>query len=253
MPRVVNGCKEESGGANRFEGGANRAYAPRVRFLSWPRLVALSASAVAVVLGAGLGGGALTGGTSGCTNTTLGNADLISGIQLNTALLLGGLNCGTNTDDVYKYVAVVINNRSDVGGAGIFDCFADAVFANLPGTDAGTLSFAVWVYAYNQADFNVANQNNSLVNAVAVLNGVTQVDGSVIPVPTDSVPKGGASRGYPGALSTICLQHATWTSTCASTSQPGVEVSASCTELALGAAAPDTCILPVPLPDAGHD
>jgi hypothetical protein len=226
-----------------------------VRFLSWPRLVLLSASAVAVVLGAGLGGGALTGGTAGCTNTTLGNADLISGIQINTGLLLGENNftCGEDAGDVFKYVAVVINNRSDVGGAGIFDCFADAVFANLPGTDAGTLSFAVWVYAYNEADFNVANENDKLVKAVALLNGVTQPDGSVIPVPTDSVPKGGSARGYPGALSTICLEHATWTSTCKAVSQPGVEVAASCTPLALQSGTPDICNLPVPLPDAAHD
>ena len=53
-------------------------------------------------------------------------------------------------------------------------------FANLPGTDAGTFNFVVWVYAYNRADYDAANQNNTLVNAVSLLNGVTQVDGSVI-------------------------------------------------------------------------
>jgi hypothetical protein len=226
-----------------------------VRFPSWPRLIALSASAVAVVLGAAVGGGALTGGASGCTDTTLGNADLISGIEIKSGLLLGDYNftCGTETDDVFKYVAVVINNRSDIGGAGIFDCFADAVFANLPGTDAGTLSFAVWVYAYNEAEFNVANENNRLAQAVDILNGVTRPDGSVIVVPTSAVPKGGSARGYAGALSTICLQHATWTSTCQAVSQPGVEVAALCTPLSPQSGTPDTCNLPVPLPDAGHD
>jgi hypothetical protein len=224
-----------------------------VRFRSWPRLVAVSFGAIAAVDAAVLGWGALVAGGTSCTSTTAVNADLISGIQINTGILLGQLQCGADASaDVYKYVAVVINNKGDIGGAGIFDCFADGVFANLPGTDAGTFNFVVWVYAYNEADYNKANESNALVNAVNELNGVTQIDGSVISVPANSVPDGGtAKHGYPAALSRICLAKATWTSTCSSMSQPGVEVSAYCGALQLEKpSSPSSCNLPLLLPDA---
>jgi len=211
--------------------------------------------AVALVAALTLGVGAVIGGgvaSTACTTTTTGNLALVSGIFINTELLIGDLGCGKADTDVYKYVAVVINEARDVGGAGVFDCFAEGVFANMPGTDAGSLNFGVWVYAYNQKQWNEANANGALTDAVALLNGVTGPDGSVTPVPVTSVPDGGtAKHGYPAALSTICLRPATWVTTCSITSQPGVQTLANCGPLSLETAAPSSCALPVRLPDAG--
>jgi hypothetical protein len=226
-----------------------------VRFRSWPRFVALSLVAFAAI-----DAGALIAGGSSCTSTTTVNAALINGIQINSDELFGGVGnnsnppCGKEADDVYKYVAVVIDDKKDIAGAGIFDCFASAVFANLPGTDAGSLNFAVWVYAYNLTDFDNANAKGVLTNAVALLNGVIQPDGSIIPVPTDLVPDGGTTKaGYPAALSRLCLQHATWVTTCTAASQPGLDVSASCKTMVAESGSQSSCNLPVSLPDASHD
>ena len=195
-------------------------------------------------------------GSSACTTTTTVNTSLVSGIFLNTSLLLNGLGCSaTSTQDVYKYVAVVINDTRDIGGAGLFDCFADGAFADLPGSDAGPLNFAVWVFAYNKADYDVANADGAIAAAVGQLNGVYQPDGSVIPVPITVVPDGGtATRGFPAALSTLCLRHATWVSTCSAVTQVGVQTLADCRPLALEDGTPSACTLPVLLPDAtaGH-
>jgi hypothetical protein len=37
--------------------------------------------------------------------------------------------------------------------SGIFDCFADGIFANLPASDGGNYSFFISIYAYNQCSF----------------------------------------------------------------------------------------------------
>lgn len=222
----------------------------RVRF-PHPIRVALAASALTLGLG-GVTGGVLT--SSACTTTTTINAALISGIIINTDLLIGSLNCGTAYPDIYKYVAVVVDDTRTVGGAGIFDCYANGAFANLPGTDGGALNFAVWIYAYNKADYDAANADNALVNAVTQVNGVNQPDGSVALVPISVVPDGGSSkRGVPGALSTICLTKATWVATCSATAQDTVQALANCGPLSLQDAAASSCNLPLLLPEAGVD
>jgi hypothetical protein len=195
---------------------------------------------------------------SGCTNTTTTNIDLVSGIQINTELLLddGNIPCSnTSSQAVYKYLAIAINDLGDIAGAGVFDCFANGVIGNLPGTDGGALNFAVWIYAYNPQDYAVANEGNALVNAAQTLNGVTQVDGSVIPVPATSVPDGGTFSGrFTSKLSTLCLTQATWTATCSAQAQATILTQADCGPLSLEPRGkPDTCTLPILLPDGGKD
>jgi hypothetical protein len=191
-------------------------------------------------------------GASACSTTTTTNAALVSGIFIDHLGLLGDYGCGTTNDDVYKYVAVVINDNRDIGGAGAFDCFADGVFANMPGADAGQLDFAVWVYAYNEAAWSAANADNSLANAVKVLNAVNLPDGGVVPVPVTSVPDGGTTQGtFASALSTLCLHPATWVTTCSATTQPGVQMLANCNPLSLETTTPHACSLPVSIADGG--
>jgi hypothetical protein len=169
---------------------------------------------------------------------------------------VGDLTCNDESSQaVYKYLAIAINDVGDIAGAGVFDCFANGVIGNLPGTDGGALNFAVWIYAYNPQDFAVANQGNALVNAAQFLNGVTQPDGSVIPVPATSVPEGGTFSGrFTSKLSTLCLSQATWTATCSAQAQATILTQADCGPLSLeprGKA--DTCTLPILLPDGGKD
>jgi len=228
-----------------------------VRFRSRPRVLAVAVAASV------LSGGTLAwlAGSSACTTTITYNAALVSGIFINTATLLNDdtIGCGASDSggELYKYVAVVINDNHDIGGAGIFDCYADGVFGNLPGTDAGSLDFAVWIYGYNARDFAAANsangQNDVLVNAVNTLNGVYQPDGSVIPVSASAVPANGKVKGaFPDALKTVCTSKATWVSTCSAASQAGVQVLANCTPLSIENATPTSCTLPVKIPDGGH-
>lgn len=197
------------------------------------------------VVVAGLGAGA-------CTESTPVNASLVSGMFINTSLLIGGYTCGVADGDVYKYVAVVINDKRQIAAAGVFDCFADGVFANLPGVEAGTISFGVWVYAYDKAHYDQANAKNELVNAAQLLNGVTQLDGAVTPVNVNIVPDGGPVQGgYPAALSIICRSPANYSATCAASSQAGVQFLAYCNTLAPAAQGASSCALDVRLPDAG--
>ncbi len=201
------------------------------------------------------------GGLFGCPATTTVNASLISGIFIVPGELdpSGDLGCGTEPTQLYKYVAVVINDARDIAGAGIFDCFAEGVFGNLPGTDAGSLNYGVWIYAYNYDAFTAANSDpknpNALTNAVAFLNGVYQADGSVVTVPYNLVPDGGTTkRGYPAALDTVCLSSATWVTTCSATAQASVQTLANCTPLTLETSVPSSCSLPVRIPvDGGLD
>ncbi len=197
-------------------------------------------------------------GPAACTSTTAVNASLVSGIFIPSSLLLdnGNLGCSdTDPLDVYKYVAIVINDRGDIGGAGVFDCFSEIVFANLPGTDGGALDFAVWVYAYNPPDFAAANAGGKLTTAVIDLNAVNRPDGSVYPIPSASIPEAGAfdASFFTSALATICRTRATWVTACSATSQASVQSLANCHPLALENAVPKTCNLPVLLPDAGPD
>jgi hypothetical protein len=209
--------------------------------------------AVTAAVGAAVGAGSAM---SACAETTAVNTAFVSGIFINHIELLdnGDIGCGLADADVYKYVAVAIDDNRNIGGAGVFDCFADGVFGNLPGTDASALNFAVWVYLYNKAQWDTANANGALTSAVATLNGVNQPDGSVIPVSVGIVPDGGTrSKGYPAALSALCLSRATWTTACSATTQPGVQGLADCDRLSLEGSTPRSCALPVFIPDGGHD
>jgi len=229
----------------------SRSVTPR----PWTRLVARASALGLVVAGLAWGGVALT--SAACTNTVTTNASLVSGFFINSQLLLddGNLGCSNDNDlDVYKYVAVAINDRNEIAGAGIFDCYADGVFANLPGIDSGLLDFAVWIYAYNPSAYATANAGNKLVTAVGQLGGVNTADGGFVPVPSTIVPDGGSNKTkYAAALSVICTSQATWVATCSATSQASVQNLAFCGALQLETTVPTACNLPVLLPDASVD
>jgi hypothetical protein len=234
-----------------LEPSAKRAYERAVPLSR--RYAALS---VAVFGAAGLVASVVTGSaaTTACTTTPTINGALVSGIFIDTDLLLGDgqLACGTEPEDVYNYVAIAINDGRNIAGAGIFNCYAPGVFANLPGTDGGFLDFAVWIYAYNNETWAKDDTGYQLQREVEALNGVNQPDGSLIPVSALVVPDGGTSSAlFPKALSTICLRPATWVTTCSAQSQAGVQTTAVCKPLQLQLTPPTSCDLPITIPDAG--
>jgi hypothetical protein len=95
----------------------------------------------------------------------------------------------------------------------VFDCYADAVFVNLPASAAGNLTFTVHIYAYDKAAFDAENANGVL--AVAAENPAT--DGTGI----------ADSNFVPGAGFTP-----TWTTSCVATQQSNIVVLAVCAPLA---------------------
>lgn len=184
----------------------------------------LRALLLSLTLPAVLGLGALAYGCT--TDTTTITLPPITGIIVRSESLIAGRGCGTGPTEVYKYAAVVVNADGNNLAGGVYDCFADGVFANLPASDAGSLTFSVYIYAYDQAQYLQDDSNGGTIESAASTP-------SLGPVPLDG-----------GGLALDSLP-ATWRTTCAATQQSNIEVLAVCLPLA-----PE---VPPPLTDAGFD
>ncbi len=84
----------------------------------------------------------------------------VTGIQVPSADVAQGHGCGTGSDQVYRYIAV-ISYPSDASTTfsttAVFDCFADGLFSNLPFTNAAASQpFNITIFAFNQASFPAA-------------------------------------------------------------------------------------------------
>ena len=173
------------------------------------------------------GWGALEGCASNAPTTSY---TPITGIEIPSADIVAGHGCGAGSpNQVYKYAAVVgavgdADGAADGGAgvttaqlvtSGVFDCFADGVFSNLPQDDAGNSNFAVTIYAYNQCSFPQAlacSSNAGTACPAEDPNFVTQ---------------------------SVAAQPSNWTTTCTATQTPSVTVIAYCPPLQpRGAAAP---------------
>jgi hypothetical protein len=147
---------------------------------------------------------------TGCPGTAVtATYTPITGIVVDASSLVGGIGCGTAADEVYRYAAVLtyandagVSNDSTPVASGVFDCFADGVFSNLPASQTGDLDFAISVYAWNQASFPGDLQCS--------LNPST-------PCPGDDGNHVNADRAT-----------ATWTTTCTGIQQSGTPVLAVC-------------------------
>jgi hypothetical protein len=148
------------------------------------------------------------------TDTDAGGITPITGIAIRADSLEAGFGCGTAPSQIYKYAAVVTYAVdagpvcSEAGTAsvitGLFDCFADGVFPNLPACSTGSQSFQLNVYAYNQATYAAVDTGSVLENDVV---------------------------GNPIAFAQLVASTATWTTTCEATQQANVEVLAVCAPL----------------------
>ena len=154
------------------------------------------------------------------SNTTLFTP--LTGIQIDATSLLFGFGCGTGPGQVFKYAAVVsFSPQAPDGGSdaatdagspvptgisGVFDCFTNGVFSNLPESEAGSLDFTVQVFAYNEASFPAQLAAASTTGGSMGVAFVGDVAANVIP--------------FEGM--------ANWTAVCTATQVTGVTVNAIC-------------------------
>jgi hypothetical protein len=160
---------------------------------------------------------------AGCpTTTTTASYTPVTGILIRSSSLVAGHGCGLGPGQIYKYVAVLFY-APDAGGpvgtdggptayqSGVFDCFTDGLFSNLPATAAGGLDFTLNIYAFDKDAFP------------------TQLDcppgGSAMP---DAAPCPG---DVPDNVTEAITAAATWTTSCTATEQSGVSVLAVCDPL----------------------
>jgi hypothetical protein len=155
---------------------------------------------------------------AGCPSTaTTTTYTPITGIIIRASSLVYGHGCGTDPDQIYKYGAL-LSYADDAGAAGapvysgVFDCYTDGIFSNLPTSDGGSLDFALTIYAWNRDGFPDALQCPADPNN---------------PCPGDDPGTLLSNAGTP-----------TWTTTCSATQQSGISVVAVCAPLASSAAPP---------------
>jgi hypothetical protein len=142
----------------------------------------------------------------------------ITGIVIRAETLTTGRGCGQGPDQLFKYAAIVYGYTEgpvDVKGsyrtavtAGVYDCFADGTFVELPET-GGSFTYRLEVFAYSEPAYNAAR---------ATIEGA-----------------GTNGDAYRSA-------NPTWTTVCTATQQANVQALAVCDPLVSGIA-PATVIL----------
>lgn len=97
----------------------------------------------------------------------------VTGIIVRAETLTGGRGCGTRPTQLFKYGVIVHGytwtDRDAAGpdpadpksyatprAAGVFDCFADGTFVELP-DEGGNTTYRLDVFAFNQPDYAAAN------------------------------------------------------------------------------------------------
>jgi hypothetical protein len=182
--------------ATRAKGASERR---RERPALWRAVAGAAAFVTLAALAAGCGSSA---------STTVYTP--LTGLEIPASLVTAGHGCGTLPLQIYKYAVVVSSSPADAGvpalvTAGVFDCFTDAVFSNLPSLDGGVNpTYYVSIYAFNFTSFPL------------VLNCTT----GAAPCPGDEA----------GAVAPWTAS-ANWTGSCTGTQVAGVTASVTCTAL----------------------
>jgi hypothetical protein len=166
------------------------------------------------------------------TTTSTTTYTPITGILIQAQSLVAGLGCGLEPNQVFRYAAAVsfapeqnggpdagqnavegeeagaLVEQNDVPLTNIFDCFVDGVFENLPTSDAGSLTFTVTIYAYNEDRYDMA----------------------ALPASLGCPPAQDGSLCTPGTqpLTDAQKKLAPWTTICTATQQSGTPVIAVC-------------------------
>ncbi len=184
---------------------------------------------------------------SGCPATTNPAVLPITAVDTDIQQLLdqANLGCGTGPNQVYKYAVVLkyaapgepvtANDcpfpSTDIAG-GVYDCFAQGVFANLPLQDGGLLeggvfpdggsqNYSLWVYFYDYATY------------CEIEKDCEKGGDKGIPGPIEEAVRPGAEAG---SATPICKlkPFANWTTTCSANEQDNIVVNAACEPISLG-------------------
>lgn len=114
------------------------------------------ARAVSLLAAAGLAAAALA---AACNNSAPSTGYTpITGIQIQASTIVAGRGCGLLPDQVFKYVAIVSPTTANGGASmpivsGVFDCFVDGFFSNLPMPNGLSATFDIAILAYNEQSF----------------------------------------------------------------------------------------------------
>ena len=177
---------------------------------TWAALVAIGSLAC--------GGAALIVVLAGCPNTASTSIYTPpTGIQIDSQNLVEGIGCGPGPGQVYRYAAVIGDPEKDGGvgiamgttpiTSGVFDCFSDALFANLAQPDGGPTDYGIDIYAYDRASFP------------AELGGC------------ENLPLNVSCPGDDASVVRHYAAQATWTTHCRDTQTQGVPQFANCDPL----------------------
>ncbi|HEY5243975.1 MAG TPA: hypothetical protein VIJ22_20980 [Polyangiaceae bacterium] len=162
---------------------------------------------------------AATGLLAGCPAAATTTAYTpITGILIRSSSLVAGYGCGTGDDQVFQYGAF-LSYVDDVDAgthgpavySGVFDCYSDGIFSNLPTDDAGSLNFSLTIVAWNQTSFPVTTLSCD-PSSVGEAGFTT--------CPGDSPDTLVNNEGTPN-----------WLTTCTATQESGVSVLAVCAPL----------------------
>lgn len=166
------------------------------------------------MIAAALGGAASLAVAVACNSSTTPNLYTpITGLVIDSSTLVQGVGCGTQADQVYKYAAIANlagsgERLAGLPASGVFDCFTDGQFANLPTPDGGTTAYTITIYAFDRSAFPAAL-------------------GACADVQSDAACPG----DDPGTVEKYAGQ-ATWTTTCTASQEQGVSDVAVCGALA---------------------
>jgi hypothetical protein len=111
---------------------------------------------------------------------------------------------------VYRYAALVTqvtDGSTPFVTSGVFDCFGNALFTNLPSPDGGSTDYTIAIFAYDSAAFPPE------------LGGC------------EDLPLTSACPGDDASVVRRYESQATWTTTCTATQSQGVPQTANCGEL----------------------
>jgi hypothetical protein len=177
----------------------------------------------------------------------------ITGIVIPAETLTRGRGCGQAPGQVLKYAAVVFGQsdrnfppkggpREDVNGydlpvtAGIFDCYTDATFVQLPAMPdplnptADSFIYRLEVYVYDATTYAAAAQGNPGTGIPPLLETIRAIATTYAiadPMDRDSAR---------AAVRALRASPVTWTTTCVGGQQQDVQVLALCDPLSFGSA-----------------
>lgn len=104
--------------------------------------------------------------SAACESGTTTDELAITGVVVRAEPLTRGTGCGTKAGQVFKYAAVTTRAGTErVVDAGLYDCFADAAFINLPPDEGGSYRFDIHVFAFDRGQHDA--QANDLGAALA--------------------------------------------------------------------------------------